>query len=63
MMDYKKLYAALDTIRHTCNLMQQEKGCKACPMSTGKDGSVCCVSDCVPDNWKLINPDNVKLMR
>ena len=63
MIDYKKLYAALGTIKLTCNLMQQEKGCKACPMSTGKDGSVCCVSDCVPDNWKLINPDNVKLMR
>lgn len=61
-MDYKKLYDALVTIQDVCIEMQDGEGCKGCPFSTGKDITVCCISDLSPFNWNIVKPD-IKLMR
>lgn len=51
MMDYGKIYGALETIEETCEKMQNAGSCSKCPMGT--DNGACLVTNLYPFQWTL----------
>jgi len=45
----------LTTIKNACKETQEKKGCAGCPCGS-KEGD-CLVTDSVPKNWDVKNPD------
>lgn len=56
-MDYEKIYGALETIKETCEKMQNVGSCSKCPMGT--DNGACLVMNSYPFNWKLTAPQEI----
>lgn len=56
----EELINALRTIKEECKKHQDDDSCCDCPMGTYDGG--CCVTDCTPDNWSIVQP-TYKIMR
>lgn len=60
-MDFEEMKHCLTTIKNACKETQEKKGCAGCPCGN-KDGD-CLVTDSIPPNWDVKNPDfSVKLL-
>lgn len=54
-MDFEEMKYCLTTIKNACKETQERKGCVSCPCGS-KEGD-CLVTDSVPKNWDVKNPD------
>lgn len=60
-MDYQRLYEALIYIQKACNHCQNDKGCTNCPMGN-KMGLCCFGAGVYPSEWKLEEPETIRVM-
>lgn len=56
-MDYEKIYGALETIKETCEKMQNVGSCSKCPMGT--DNGTCLVTNLHPFQWTVTPPQKI----